>query len=850
MELKRRYLSRNVLGVALLLCGSLHLAPLCLAAPTIGPVSPAGATRGSEVEVMVSGTNFHEVQEIFFEDGIIQQKKIEAVNDKQLKATLFVPEDAPFGNHRFRVRTKKGLSLLRTFRVGPFPQVAETETNTSNPKVVNNTPDTAQEIQVPETGGLTIAGVVRQEDVDCYRISLEKGQRLSVAVDAVRLNYTPFDPYIDVINEAGFVVSASDDHPLMEQDAILAVNAPESGDYFVRVRESAYGGNAACSYLLHLGRFPTPSVALPPGGNPQSEVLVKWLGDPAGDFESKIKIPKEFPRASSEINKLLAVHPQRDGIISAEAVPFRVTSLPVSKESDANDSPDVQMRVPAPAAIWGLLEKENDTDWIRIEAPKGSKWSVKGYGRRLGSPIDLTLNAYRDNEKHTRITGNDDSGGGPDSLMNVTTPEEGSFLVRVSDHQKRGGDTFVWWIEVEPIVSLVKLSVPPSQTKSQNDLFPQVPRGNRTAVILNAFRNNFSGELKLLSENLPKGVTATCPNFQNGAPGSFVVFEAADDAPLSAAMAGYRAVDAADQTKVLGGLEQGTEMIHGNPNRTPWRYSRSTEMPVAVVEKVPVSLELIQPAVPLVKNGKADLLVRIHKDKGFKGKVRLFFPFKPPGIGAASGVDVPADKTEVVYPINASDKAPLQEWDVVVSAIVTLEGEDAKGRPSIRISSQPVKITVAEPFIQVALDKGMTEQGQNTTFTGTVTVPTAFTGEAKAVLLGLPAKTTAEPLVITSESKEIEFPVTVAADAPAGRHANIVCEVHVPQDGHQIVHRMAATEFRIDKPLPAKVSAAPKPEPPKPEQQKKKISRREQLRIQARSVSQSVPVKESKGVAQ
>ena len=128
---------------------------------------------------------------------------------------------------------------------------------------------------------------------------------------------------------------------------------------------------------------------------------------------------------------------------------------------------------------------------------------------------------------------------------------------------------------------------------------------------------------------------------------------------------------------------------------------------------------------------------------------------------------MPADKTEVVYPINASDKAPLQDWDIIVSAIVTLQGEDAKGRPSIRISSQPVKITVAEPFVQVALDKGMAEQGQNTTFTGTVTVPTAFAGEAKAVLLGLPAKTTAEPLVITSESKEIEFPVTVAADAPA-----------------------------------------------------------------------------------
>lgn len=848
MENRKNY-QRIVRMAATALCSFVLLSNICKAAPTIGKIVPAGAPRGSEIEVLVFGTNLHEPQALFFEDGIVRQTKIESVNEKQLRVVLNVPEDAPFGNHRFRIRTKKGLSHLRTFRVGPFPQVVEAETDSSQKKPSNNTVEEVQAIQVPQTGGLTIAGVVEKEDVDCYQVGLKKGNRLSVAVDGVRLNYTPFDPYIDIVDGDGFVLTASDDHPLMEQDAIMAFTAPKDGNFFVRVRESAYGGSSACSYLLHIGRFPTPSVALPPGANPGSEVVVKWLGDPAGAFESKVKIPNTFPRASSEISQLLSVHPQRDGVIAAEAVPLRVTNLPVSKETDSNDSPDGNPSVPAPAAIWGLLEKENDTDWMRIEAPKGSKWSVKGWGRRVGSPIDLTLNAYRDNEKHTRITGNDDSSG-PDSLMNVTTPEEGSFLIRVSDHQKRGGDTFVWWIEVEPIVPLVKLSVPPSQTKTQNDLFPQVPRGNRTTVILNASRSNFNAELKLLSENLPKGVTATCPNFQNGAPGSFVVFEAAKDAPLSAAMAEYKAVDAADQTKVLGGLQQATEMIHGNPNRTPWRYSRSTKMPVAVVEEVPVSLELVQPAVPLVKNGKADLLVRVHKDEGFKGKVRLFFPFKPPGIGAASGVDVPADKTEVVYPINASDKAPIHDWDVVVSATVTFQGEDAKGRPAIRISSQPVNLTVAEPFIQVALDKGMAEQGQNTTFTGTVTVPKAFTGEAKAVLLGLPAKTTAEPLVITSESKEVEFPVTVAADAPAGRHANIVCEVHVPQEGHEIVHRMAATEFRIDKPLPAKVSAAPKPEPPKPEQQKKKVSRREQLRIQARAVSQPVPAQESKGAAQ
>ena len=148
------------------LCSFVLLPHVCRAAPTIGKIVPAGATQGSEVEVLVFGTNLHEPQALFFEDGIVQQTKIESVNDKQLKVVLNVPKDAPFGNHRFRIRTKKGLSLLRTFRVGPFPQVIEAETDSSQKKPSNNTVEEAQAIQVPQAGGLTIAGDVEKEDVD------------------------------------------------------------------------------------------------------------------------------------------------------------------------------------------------------------------------------------------------------------------------------------------------------------------------------------------------------------------------------------------------------------------------------------------------------------------------------------------------------------------------------------------------------------------------------------------------------------------------------------------------------------------------------------------------------------
>jgi hypothetical protein len=75
MENKRRHIFLNLPHAVFLLYGSWLLAPLCLAAPTIGPVSPAGATRGSEVEVLVSGANFHEAQEIFLKTELFSKKR-------------------------------------------------------------------------------------------------------------------------------------------------------------------------------------------------------------------------------------------------------------------------------------------------------------------------------------------------------------------------------------------------------------------------------------------------------------------------------------------------------------------------------------------------------------------------------------------------------------------------------------------------------------------------------------------------------------------------------------------------------------------------------------------------------
>jgi hypothetical protein len=62
--------------------------------------------------------------------------------------------------------------------------------------------------------------------------------------------------------------------------------------------------------------------------------------------------------------------------------------------------------------------------------------------------------------------------------------------------------------------------------------------------------------------------------------------------------------------------------------------------------------------------------------------------------------------------------------------------------------------------------------------------------------------TDAPVLDLKAGSEAIEFPVKVAADAPAGKHDNIFCRIEVPRGGAFIIHQTPATSLRIDRPLP------------------------------------------------
>ena len=775
-----------------------------IAAPALERIEPPGGKQGAEVEIRITGTELDEPQELFFEADRISVAALTGENNV-VTATLRIPADCPPGPQRLRLRTAEGLSDLRMFHVHLSDQLEEQEPN--------DAPESAQ----PIAAGQAVWGTLRNEDVDTFRIHLPAGGRISAVVEAVRLDQQMLDPHLELLDAEGFVVAACDDHPLLAQDAAIAVTVEREGDYFLRVRETAYGGGNGV-YLLHVGNFPIPHVAGPPGGPPGATLDVEWIGDPAGPFRQQVILP------AAELDGLARVRPVRGGgeQPSPLAVPFRVTAAPIATVAEPSNEPAAAAQATAPTAIVGRIDASDDIDWIRVEAPKGSTWRVSGWGRRLGSPVDLVLNAHRDNDKREKITGNDDADG-PDSVVQVTVPEEAAFLLRVNDFQHRGGPDFIYWIDVEQVLPQVTVSVPPAQTKTQQRLVVAVPRGNRMALFFNATRINCGDPVQLDFADLPVGVTASSALLGEPAPGGLVVFEAAPDAPAGTALATVRVMSGAgDAAKQIGGLRQETDTIYGEPNRTTYRTALGDRLAVAVVEEAPVSIELVPPAVPIVRRGVLELKVKVHRAEDFDGKVRLELPFKPPGIGAST-VDVKEGETEILFPINAAADAPVREWQIAVAASLipaaekksdsknsdTKKPDTKKERQQSRragrgswIASRPVTLTVSEPLVELAAEKAMVEQGHETKLTFKATRPAAFTGTAKATLIGLPTNTQAPALELKAGDESLEFAVTVAADAPVGRHENIFCRIEVPVGTASVVHQTPATSLRIDKPLP------------------------------------------------
>ena len=321
--------------------------------------------------------------------------------------------------------------------------------------------------------------------------------------------------------------------------------------------------------------------------------------------------------------------------------------------------------------------------------------------------------------------------------------------------------------------------------------------------MVNAARANFGGGLDLTWEGLPAGMAAEPVTMAADASSVPVLFSVVDDAPHGGTLADLIGRPVDQNVPVVGHLQQRTMLVRGRNNVDVWGHN-ARRAAVAVTEEAPFSIEVVQPQVPIVRNGSMQLHVVAKRRDGFNEPIATYLLYNPPGIGSSGSISIPAGQNEAVIPLTANGSAAIGKWPLIVL------GRSQAGHGNIDVASQQTQLEIADTFFDFAFEKSAAELGQETDVVVHVSKKRDFDGNATAELLGLPAKTAlvdTKPVEFNQETKDLVFKVKIETDAHTGKNQTLVCRATVTMNGEPIVQTLGAGELRIDKPLPPKADA-------------------------------------------
>jgi hypothetical protein len=790
-------------------CGYSLAAP-----PTIESLSPGVGQRGTEFTLTLVGARLDNPQELMLYAPGVSCTKLVATSENEVTATLKAAADCKLGEYPFRLRTRGGASELRTFRVTPFPVVAEKEPNDEKPELI--------------ALSVSVAGVIESGGVDNFAVTLKKGQRLSAEVEGVRLGGELNDTAITVFGPDGKQLVTVDDTPLFRQDPFVSLVAPADGVYTVQVRETNHGGGDNHRYVLHVGTFLRPAAVFPAGGQAGTDTKVK-LFDDAGDLTHAIKLP---PAGTA-----FELYPNDgNGPPAPTPNPFRVSPYPNVIESEPNDDPKQGGTAVAwPVAFNGIIEKVGDADHFRFRAAKGDVIDVQAFAYRIGSPLDSVVAVLDANGDV--VAANDDDVT-HDSRLRVVIPANGEYLIRVTDKRKQAGMRFIYRVELDrPKPGLAVFLAGPLR-KTQDRQVIAIPRGNRVAAFLAVRRDGFSGPVTVTPGTLPTGVKLAVPTLAADEYLVPVVFEAAADAPLGGSLVTFGGNGGDLKSPISGGFTQMVTLVAG-PGDSTFHAVELSKLAVVVVEEAPYSVSVLPPAAPLVPDGTLDVTVKVTRAKDFTEPLEVSFPSLPPGVEVPTSVLVPADKSEIVVTFVSHPAAEVGDWRLIAEAKVARPGRGGRdplqvgmnglgtgtgaGQPGGRrqrrsaeelppVASEVIAVKVGDSPLLGKFAPAAVEQGKTVKVVCQLEAPVRAATPYTAKLDGLPPRAVAQPVEVKPEATQIEFVVTVDATTPVGEHKSLVCELAGTVGGHKVVYRVGrGGSLRIDATGAVKTDANGKP---------------------------------------
>ena len=512
---RRRQTSFLVALLGLVLVGGsvARAQSVSLPAPRLLTTMPMGGAVGSRVEIAISGENLEDADEMTFSDPrITARQKVDAAGKPEAnKFVVDIAADCPTGLYEARVMTRLGVSTSRIFSVGTLTEVVQTQPNRSVPTAIELTMNSV------------CNAVMTPRAVDHYSFRATKGQR--VIVDCSSRG-------IDSKLDAVLVIADAKGRDLLveRRSGWLDYLVPEDGVYIIKVHELTYGGGQAYFYRLALRNVPVGEAV---SRMPSTKTVNSFSWPPEG----------------------LAAH------------------AAVNEVEPNNDRTRAQ-KITLPCDIAGAFFPAADVDVFEFEAKKGEVWWVEVASERLGLPTDPAVLVQHvaktgDTEKLTdvaelsdipspvRVSSNGYAYDGPpynagssDVLGKIVIQEDGLHRLQVTDlfGGTRQDPRNVYRLVIRqaaPDFAIVAWALHMELRNGDRNALskPLALRGGATMAleVVAVRRDGFDGDIELLMEGLPEGVTATGLKIAAGQSRGIMLVTAQPNAPravVSAKMLG------------------------------------------------------------------------------------------------------------------------------------------------------------------------------------------------------------------------------------------------------------------------------------------------------------------------
>ena len=440
---------------------------------------PAGAQQGQSVEVKVGDASAWPVQ-IWVSDPALTASPAE----EKGKLAIAVADAAPPGVYWLRLYNEEGATSLRPFLVGTLPEAAETEPN-----------DTHSQPQTLESPNVTLNGVLSKSgDVDSFALSLTAGQTLVASLEANGRLGSPLDAVLQIVSPDGFVLEQNDEYHDVDPQIVFTV--PDDGRYLVRLfafptdpnSTIGFAGRESYVYRLTLttGGFVDHAYPLAISHDGTAPVRLEGWNVPA-DLDT------------------VAVQPGADATTAIAEPPLanftqvRVEPHPTAIEQEPNDGAADANHFTLPQTITGRIESPGDVDVFRFPATKGQALRFAVESRELGFPLDAVLRLLDASGRELKRV--DDSGRRTrDAVLDFTAPDDGEYLVEVSDLHDTGGFRYVYRlraVQPEPDYALAV---------EADHFVLTVGKPSEVPVAIDR-KDGFKEAVEIAAEGLPEGVT-------------------------------------------------------------------------------------------------------------------------------------------------------------------------------------------------------------------------------------------------------------------------------------------------------------------------------------------------------